>query len=707
MRNEITRKLSEVPGWLVAVVLCCVALAVVAAAYVALSRVGRALWRNRVRSRLARRRQLENAGQTAVQRPGLQKLVDQWAMLGGFMGMTASMWGLFHFAKDQAELPWYLQFTFVAVLDGTEFGLFLGLYLGVRVGAKKLTPAMRHAHRLAWGLALLSSAAQVAEAHTWQAKVAMGALPIVAAILIDSRLRQILADNRGDQEDEDAQPGPIRLLTMLWAKSWGWIFAQFGLDVTASSSAGARRAQVRRAAELTYQHGKARKDQVQPGRAGKKARKTAKRLGARALEARIVAGIADDDAQKLSFVRQMAWLSSDAHLADHDWTDRDGTLSLLDRLDVAETHELVSIEERTAAARAALLEIEHARKTSEAARKEADQQAVEARRRSETETAKTEAARQTLATIEDEAEQARSQALAAKERAAIAQQEAEAARDDAERAREDAAAARGEVTGLQERTEAAREELANAQEAADRAQRQRQEEGQKLAELRDRTVRVTDDQRAREGKLEDLAESIRAAEQSLTGLSLAVEQAEQQYLIKAEAVREAEERREAAAKAEVEAANEAWNILVLEREARAALAATASQVAAYVEAEDEEPVALPLPGQSLFPKSEGKERAWMEFRRHRAGHGEGEPSAASLATIGGVTESRARDWLVNFRALHPKVIAAETIKRAQDRLNRAGEHSKPSEAEHATTIGLWPQRTAERHPAEAEHAMAS
>jgi hypothetical protein len=62
-------------------------------------------------------------------------------MLGGFMGMTASMWGLRHFAKDQAELSWSLQATFVAVLDGTEFGL----YLAVRVGAKKLTPG--HATR--------------------------------------------------------------------------------------------------------------------------------------------------------------------------------------------------------------------------------------------------------------------------------------------------------------------------------------------------------------------------------------------------------------------------------------------------------------------------------------------------------------------------------------------------------------------------------
>ncbi|WP_125264881.1 hypothetical protein [Streptomyces alboflavus] len=711
MRHEITQRLAETPGWVLAAVLGTVALAVVLAAYAALGKVGRALWRNRVRSRLTKRRQLEEAGRTAAERPGLQTLVDQWAMVGGFIGMTASMWGLWHFAADQAGLPPYLQITFVAVLDGTEFGLFLGLFLAVRTGAKRLTPAMRHSHRLAWGLALLSSAAQIAEAQTLPGKVAMGFLPIIAAILIDSRLRQILADNRGQDEDEDAQPGPVRLLTLMWAKAWARIFAALGLDASASSTAGARRAQVRRAARLTQLHGQARRtaqDQALSHRASRRARRRAARLGAKALEARTTAGIADDDAQKLAFVRLMAWLSSDSRLADHDWTDRDGTLALLDTLDVAETHELVSLEERTQAARAALAQVESARQDSERARQTAEQQAKEARQRSDAAATRAEEAGRQLATATEAAERARQDTIEAHERASTARQAAETAQDDLTRAREETAAARQEFDGLKKRAEDARREITRAREEAAAARQTREEETAALAAIRTDTAQASDGQREAAKQARELAARVQSAQGTLTTLCTQIEEAQLTLTARTQAADEAAQRLTDAQDAQEQARSSAWDALALEREARAALAATTDAVVAQVAENGAElAAALPQPGQPLFPKSDGKQRAWETFRLHRQQHGEGEPKPADLAALGGVAESRARAWLAEFRDLHPRVIAAEAARRspAPER-TRAPEHTQPSAPEHSGHHGPWPPRTAEHQPSTPEHAMA-
>jgi hypothetical protein len=113
------------------------------------------------------------------------------------------------------------------------------------------TRELRLMHRTAWLLVSFSAAMNAVHAPNWWARPVLAAVPALAAWLIELQLRSKLHHVKPGQDD-DARPGPARLLALLWQHAWAELFALLGLDARTSSSAIARAALVQRAAMRVY-----------------------------------------------------------------------------------------------------------------------------------------------------------------------------------------------------------------------------------------------------------------------------------------------------------------------------------------------------------------------------------------------------------------------------------------------------------------------
>ncbi|MEU6332773.1 hypothetical protein ABZ851_36835 [Streptomyces sp. NPDC047049] len=700
--NSVVHQIQEAPAWLLAVVAAVTLLTALGMTYAAMGTVARASWRAVVRGRRAARARQAATGERP--RTMLATITDSWTLIVGFGGMSVSMWGLWRFAHDGAHLPAVLRIGFVGILDGAELGLFLGLYQAVRAGARHWNEPMRRSHRLAWRLVMVSAVAQIAEAHGWEARAAMGFVPVLSAALIDHRLLSLMSANAvaagGDQEDTGGQPGPLRLVAVLWRRTWAGLFGRWGLDASGSKTL-ARRAQVQRAALLTYQHGraiKAREATKEGTRARRKAERRANKLRLEAQAARQRANVATDDAQRLDYLRELASLDCGEEWAQLSFDDAATVHAFIDRMAIAAHPDLISAEARAKAARRAQQEAEHARDAAERARLQAEEEAEAARLRSVEEVTRAREEAERSVAARDAAERARLQI----------EEEAEAAQGKIE-------AASHRLAELTSRQEAAARDEEQARTAADEAEKRREAAARELDALReeyDRVMRAGQEaERARQGAAAETTE----LRSRLSELNELITAAEATYTAHTNAAADAETRRQEAEKAAQEAQEATRQAEARQREAQAVLDDLRAAVA-ELQGDDETPLPQPGPDGHLW-QSEGKQAAWELYRAARQ-RGEQPPSAEDLrqAAIGRTREevsgSRARAWRAEFARVLPRVIAAEQEATAGEHEPSTAEHSRAADrrpqpvTEHAERVRPFPQRTAEQQPSTTEHHRA-
>ncbi|WP_310725781.1 hypothetical protein [Streptomyces sp. N2A] len=413
-------------------------------------------------------------------------------------GVAVSVYGLWGFATETTHLPRLLAVAFISVFDAAEMTLLVMLYRTADP-AVGWTRELHLMHRTAWTLVGFSGAMNAVHAPNWWARPVLAAVPALAAWLIELQLRSKLHAPKSD-EDDDARPGPARLVALLWQHTWSGIFALLGLDARTSSSAIARAALAQRAALRVYRLRLALESAAPAGgpRAARRAQRRRERLRGRAQKALDRADVATDPGQSLALVRRLAALTRAEEVAQLNYADAPAVLTLIE--DLAVTPGVQRIESSVLAEQA-----EEERRRAEAARLDAEaarQEAESARRRAEKELT---AARKELALAEAARDTARkdqggaaAEVEAARRRAEDARQAERAARQRAEGILQDAST---QAASLRQEAETALRDLRRA------ADEQRQRLDALTTQARDSQGQAQDAQRA----LEEVNRQVREA----------------------------------------------------------------------------------------------------------------------------------------------------------------------------------------------------
>jgi hypothetical protein len=569
-------------------------------------------------------------------------------------GVAVSVYGLWHFATDVADLPEPMAVGFVGVFDAAELTLLVMMY---RAADPEIgwTPELRLMHRTAWMLVSFSAGMNAVHAPSGWAMPVLGAIPPLAAWLIELKLRAKLYDP--DAEEEGARPGPIRLVVLLWQHAWSGLFAMLGLDAADRGTEIARAAMAQRAAlrvyrlrlaieerdRLTTVYARQRKKDRAEGKVAKR-----RRGAQRAIDR---ADVATDTEQALAMARRMAALTGVDGVATATYSDAPAVMDMLEALAVAPSAQRITANTRAMEAEAARQRAEDARQRAETAR----QRAVE----------ETDAARQELESLQTAGVEARKVAAQESERAKNARQEAERAED------------------ARQRAETARQRAEDARQLAERRARQLADEAGLAKERMERAEkdlhRLQDQTDAARQGQHGTEDQLAALRRELEGLKAAKEQADAAYNEAAGKAREARDaadgRREELARLDqalqqrkeaVQHAEQAR--LRAEDDARRAAERAATQqgqvgeIAALLEklrGELAEHVTDgPTPGQGgrLF-ESDAKQAGW-ELYRAETSAGRAEPRAVELAAQFKVSEGNARNWVRDFRAARARELAA-------------------------------------------------
>ncbi|MFE6885841.1 hypothetical protein [Streptomyces sp. NPDC057702] len=571
-------------------------------------------------------------------------------------GVAVSVHGLWAFAVEVAALPRLLAVGFISVFDLAEMTLLAMMYRQADP-ATGWTPELRLMHRTAWLLVAFSCAMNAIHAPSWWARPVLGAIPALAAWLIELKLRAKLHDPQAEA-DQDARPGPLRLVVLGWQHLWAGIFAVLGLDAAGRGSSIARAALAQRAAHASYRLRLALETRAALGLLSPRAKKRAdaqverrRRAAQRALDR---ADIATDSAQALSMARRMAALTGVDGVAQLAYDDAERVMSMLEGLAVVPAAEHI-----TASTRA--LEAEDARQRAESARQEAETARHRAAEETEAAQQRLEEITKAVAEAAQGAEDAREEAErveAARQRAEAARQEAEAARQRAIDAREEAerrtALLRTEAQTLQERLERLDGERGSAEQRADGARHERAEMQEALGLLRGE---LADLSAARERATEDLARATatteRAREQAATLVAQSRDLAHRADQHR-KSVTEAEAARGEAQRAAQAAAQEAERCRAELAAAQTALERVRGELAAHT-------TPGPVPdGSGRVFESDAKQRGYEHYRAlSRAGRAE--PRAVDLAARFGVSEGNARNWVRDFRATHARELVTDSV----------------------------------------------
>ncbi|MFI7278566.1 DUF2637 domain-containing protein [Streptomyces sp. NPDC049879] len=562
-------------------------------------------------------------------------------------GVAVSVYGLWQFATEVAGLPPVMALGFIAVFDAAELTLLVMMYRQADAETG-WTPELRLMHRTAWTLVAFSAAMNAIHAPTLWSMPVLGAIPGLAAWLIELKLRAKL-HAPGIDDDEYTKPGPLRLVILLWQHSWSALFALLGLDAADRGSDIARAALARTAAAAVYQLRLALQvfDRLKQTHASERRTTRAearverrRRAAQRAVDR---ADIATDPKQALAMARRMATLTGVDGIAQATYSDAAKVMDMLETLAIVPSAQRISANARAMEAEAARQRAEDARQEAEAARQRAAEETDAAGKELERlHNARQEA--ETAANREaDRAETARQEA----DRAESARQEAEAARQRAED-EADAAARRarqlGDDAGLsRERLEHATAELHALQQQLDAARQGRHGTEDQLAALRRELDDLTSARGRAEAAYNGAAQKAREAQDAaetrrgeLTLLNQALQERRDQ-------VRDADDSRRTAEDEARRAAEHAAAQHAQVREITALLDRLRGELAEHI-------TPGPTPGHNarLF-ESDAKQRGWEHYRA-LASTGRAEPSAAELAERFQVAPGNARNWLLDFRA---------------------------------------------------------
>lgn len=697
--STLDRMVSDTPAWVLTVSVAVVVLVWFGMTYVAI----RTAWRasERARKRLAEERQAAvEAGKEpdSGRRPSLPKRLYVMALCS----MSVSLYGMWGFARETAQLPEPFAVGFLAAFDITELVLFTLLY---KRADKGWTTQLRLMHDLAWCLVAVSATANFIHAPNAASAPFMAIMPIVAAVVIELEFRAVMKG--AELPDTEAKPGPAKLIGLLWTKGWAALFA--GLDIDPASKGG----QVYRAA-LAKKAGKqlfrlrtlleAHKKLIEGKDAKRRRLATAVKELEQARKAATTsmarADFATDSGQALAVLRGLGGWTEVDDVATVNFKDPLEVTDLMERVAIMPAAKRIENAERAA-------ELEEQAERAEAARVEAEdakQRAEEAMRAAVEEKAAAETARQeateALALAAEETEKAKAEAV----RAEDARERAEAAR---ERAESEMTEESNNVARLAERAEEEQKKLSEAASelarvqglVADESERRRvaadevasvREQLQRLVNERstaeDTTRTKTEEARRIAGEVERLESALATAQGKVREHTTAAEQAAEQRLRAEDAQRLAAE---TVTRTRAEAA-----------EAQALLESLRPQLADRLGGEAE---AAALAAAPAF-RSEAKQKGWEEYIA-AVREGRELPTAAELHVAYDVSEGNARNWLIEFGRKRAAMIAnggarqteGETARSESSRAaassarqepsgSRADGHERADAAEHSRAI---------------------
>ncbi|MGW0600634.1 DUF2637 domain-containing protein [Streptomyces sp. NPDC002776] len=377
-------------------------------------------------------------------------------------GVAVSVHGLWGFATQTSALPTALAVAFISVFDAAEMTLLVMMYRAADP-EQGWTRELRLMHRTAWLLVAFSAAMNAVHAPNWWARPVLAAVPALAAWLIELQLRSKLHHVKPGQDD-DARPGPARLVALLWQHAWAELFALLGLDARTSSSAIARAALVQRAALRVYRLRLA----LEAGKTRKVARR--RRKAQKALDR---ADVAVDAGQALALARRLATLTGADAFAALDFRRPEAVLALIEDLAITPAVERQEVSSLTEQAQESLRRAEAARQETEAARQRAADELAAAR-------SELERVRHEQAGLLAQGSDAVGRVEAARQQEADARQRAETARQDEQHARQ---RAQEVIQAAQQQAEGKRQTLDALTAKAEQAQAAYQSHARELQQL--------------------------------------------------------------------------------------------------------------------------------------------------------------------------------------------------------------------------------
>ncbi|WP_327359875.1 hypothetical protein [Streptomyces sp. NBC_01304] len=673
--------MSNTPAWVLVATAGAVLLVLLGMTYV----TGRGLWRASERTRKRRQAEQDKAKAEGLEAPEKEGLGLRLIVMA-LGGMSVSLYGMWGFATEQAKLPELFAIGFLAMFDLTELTLFTLLY---KRANPKLgwTSQLRLMHNTAWGLVLVSAAANWIHAPSATAAPFLAVMPVTAAWVIELEFR---ARMRGTEVVADEKAGPVKLASMLWEKGWAALFAGLDLDPSTKNGQIIRAALAKKASRrlfrlrtLLERHAKlieAKQAKRRDLSAAVTELEKARRKATRAMDR---SDFAVDSSQALAVLRGLAGWTRVDDVATVDTSDTPAVTQLMEEVAI-----LPSAARIENAERAAELEAEAERAAELAAEAEAARQRAEEAMR---------------AAVEERsaAEAARKEAEAALQKAAeeTAAAKAEAARAETARERAEAARRRAEsemtedsrnVAKLAERAEAEQNKLSAAAGELARVQgqiadetSQRNRAAAEAAKIREELQRLLNDRTSAKDAVRDSEDEARQVAEKVQRLQAALADAQRLYgEHKAAAERAAELRSQAEDKQRL-AVEEAARTQAEAAEAQALLESLRPQLAERLGGETE---AAALAAAPAF-RSPAKQAGWEEYIA-AVREGRELPTASELATVYEVSEGNARNWLLDFGKVRAGMIANGGARQGSGASERSADsHALPRGARQVPSEG--------------------
>ncbi|WP_018570111.1 hypothetical protein [Streptomyces sp. PsTaAH-124] len=658
--------MSDTPAWVLTVCAAAVILAWLGAAYFAV----RTVWRASERASNRRREDMEKARAEGREAEviGLGSMGRQaYVALGG---MVVSIYGMWGFARETAQLPPVIAVGFIAIFDAMELVLFSQLYQ--RANAKLgWTTQLRLIHNTAWALVAVSATANFIHAPNPVSAPFIAAVPIGASWIIELEFR---ARMRGSEKIEDgSKAGPVRLLALLWTKGWAAAFSGLGVDPNSTSGQVARATLAKKAATRLFrlrvallQHAKLVQNREAKRRDLTKAVNELDALRRKATSAMDRSDFALDSGQALAVLRGLAGWTRVDDVATVDTSDTPAVMKLMEEVAILPSAKRIEAAERAAELEAEAERAAEARATAEAARERAE----EAKRAADEEKAAAVTARQEA---EDALARAAEETKAAKAEAARAEDARERAEAARKRAESEMTEEARNVTLLAERAADEQKKLSEAVDELARVQGL-------IAEEAERRTKATQDVEAIRGELQRLlnerssaedttrakAEEARRVKGEVERLQTALSEAQQAVRDHTTAADRAAELRTRAEETQRRAAEAAARTQAEAAEAQALLDSIRPQLADRLGGQAE---AAALAAAPAF-RSEAKQTGW-ELYLEAVTAGQEPPTAAQLAQTCGVSEGNVRNWIIDFKEKRAAMIANGGARQADGATERA------------------------------------
>ncbi|WP_239102073.1 hypothetical protein [Streptomyces albidoflavus] len=672
-QSTLDRAVSGTPAWVLTVSAAVLVLAWLGVVALAARTVWRAAERNRKRAEEERKAAVE-AGRKpeGVGRPSLPKRLYVMALAS----MSVSLYGMWGFARETAQLPEPFAVGFLAAFDLTEMVLFTLLY---KRAEKGWTTQLRLMHNLAWCLVAVSATANFIHAPNAASAPFMAIMPVVAAVVIELEFRAVMKG--AELPDTEDKPGPGKLIGLLWTKGWAALFAGLDIDPASKGAQVYRAALAKKAGKKLFRLRTLLETQAKNLAEGRKAKRRQlvaevkelqqARKAATASMAR--ADFAVDTDQALAVLRELGGRSEVDDVALVNFKNPTEVTELMERVAIMPAAKQIEAAARAAEANkeaeraeAARIEAEAARDEAEAARKRADEEKRAAVEEKAEALAARQEAEEALARAADETEAAKAEAA----RAEGARQRAEAARERAESEKSEEAQ---NVARLAERAAEEQEKLSDATNQLARVQDRIVEETDRrdkaaaevtsirkeLQRLVNERKSVQDTTRASVEDAQRAAEEVQRLRDALTEAQETVREHTTAAERAADLRRQAEEKQrlavEAVARTQAQAA-----------EAQALLDSIRPQLADRLGGPAE---AAALAAAPAF-RSEAKQTGW-ELYLEAVTAGKEPPTAAQLAQTCGVAEGNARNWIIDFKEKRAAMVANGGARQAENGAERS------------------------------------